>query len=238
MTETIELGEISIRVTRKAIKNVHLSVHPPDGRVTLSAPTNTRLEVARAYAISRLKWIRDQQEQLRAQARETPREYVERESHYLWGRRYLLSVIERDVKPQVTLDHKRINLTVRPGAGQRKRARVMHEWHKSLLHDFVPPVIRKWENRLGVKVSGYFLQRMKTKWGSCNHEAGHIRLNTELVKKPKDLVEYVIVHEMIHLLESTHNERFVGLLDEHLPSWREARAELNELPLGAEAWRG
>lgn len=164
MTETIELGEISIRVTRKAIKNVHLSVHPPDGRVTLSAPVNTRLEVARAYAISRFKWIRDQQEQLRAQARETPREFVERESHYLWGRRYLLTVIELDVKPHITLDHKRINLTVRPGADKSKRAQVMHEWHKSLLHDFVPPVLRKWESRLGVKVSAYFLQRMKTKW--------------------------------------------------------------------------
>ena len=237
MTETIELGDISIKVTRKAIKNVHLTVHPPDGRVTLAAPAATKLEVARAYAISKLKWIRDQQEQLRTQAREAQRKFVERESHYLWGRRYLMTVAERDAKPCVSLDHKRINLFVRPGVDHAKRAQVVHEWHKSLLHEFVPPVIRKWEAKLGVKVSGYFLQRMKTKWGSCNHEAGHIRLNTELVKKPKDLVEYVIVHEMVHLIEPTHSERFVGLLDEHFPSWREARAELNELPLGAEAWR-
>jgi hypothetical protein len=237
MTETIELGDISIRVTRKAIKNVHLTVHPPDGRVTLATPTGTRLEVARAYAISKLKWIRDQQVKLRTQARETPRQFAERESHYLWGRRYLLTVTEREVKPFVILDHKRIRLTVRPGADQSKRAQVIHEWHTSLLHEFVPPVIRKWENKLGVEVSGYFLQRMKTKWGSCNHDAGHIRLNTELAKKPKDLVEYVLVHEMLHLLEPTHNERFIRLLDEHFPSWREARAELNELPLSAETWR-
>lgn len=237
MTDTIELGDISIRVTRKAIKNVHLTVHPPHGRVTLAAPTGTRLEVARAYAISKLSWIRKQQEYLLAQAREASRQYVERESHHLWGRRYLLSVRELDAKPRVTLDHKRINLFVRPGADQAKRARTIHEWHKSLLHDFIPPTIRKWEGRLGVTVSGYFLQRMKTKWGSCNHHAGHIRLNTELVKKPKDLAEYVIVHEMLHLLEPTHNEHFVNLLDEHFPSWREARSELNELPLGAEIWR-
>ena len=113
----------------------------------------------------------------------------------------------------------------------------MHDCHKTLLHEFVPPVIRKWEKKLGVEVTAYFLQRMKTKWGSCNHEARHIRLNTELVKKPKDLVEYVVIHEMIHWLEPTHNDLFVGLFDEHFPSWREARAELNELPLGAEAWR-
>lgn len=237
MTETIELGDISIEVTRKAIKNVHLTVHPPDGRVTLSAPSGTRLEVARAYAISKLKWIRDQQGQLRTQAREAPRQFVERESHYLWGRRYLMTVEELDAKPRVKLDHKRINLHVRPGADPAKRAQVIHEWHKSLLHEFVPPVIRRWEERLGVRVSAYFLQRMKTKWGSCNHEAAHIRLNTELVKKPKDLVEYVILHEMVHLIEPTHNERFVALLDEHCPTWREARAELNQLPLVAENWK-
>ncbi len=236
-TETIQLGELSILVTRKAIKNVHLSVHPPAGRVTLSAPTATRLEVARAYAITKLGWIRDQQARLRQQSRETPRQFVERESHYLWGRRHLLTVIQRDVRPSVTLDHKRLTLSVRPGSPQSKRAEVIHEWHKSLLHALVPTLIKKWEPKLGVQVTEYFLQRMKTKWGSCNHRAGHIRLNTELVKKPKDLVEYVVVHEMIHLLEPTHSERFQALLDTHYPTWREARAELNELPLSAEVWR-
>ena len=236
-TETIQLGEISIRVTRKAIKNVHLSVHPPSGRVTLSAPTATRLEVARAYAISKLSWIRDQKTRLSKQAREAPRRFIERESHHLWGRRHLLTVAHRDAKPSVSLDHKRITLTVRPGSPAAKRAEVIHEWHKSLLHEVVPPLIKKWEPKLGVKVAGYFLQRMKTKWGSCNHRAGHIRLNTELVKKPKDLLEYVIVHEMVHLLEPTHTERFMAILNDHYPTWREARAELNELPLSAEVWR-
>jgi len=237
MTTTITIGELSIRVTLKNIKHVHLSVHPPDGHVTLVAPTDTRLEVARAYAISKLGWIRDQQAKLMNQARETPRQFVTRETHYLWGRRYLLKILQLDSKPSVTIDHKRITLMVRPGSDGVKRSAVIHAWHKSLLHEAAPPLIEKWEAKLGVKVAGYYLQRMKTKWGSCNHREGNIRLNTELVKKPKDLLEYVIVHEMLHLVEPTHSERFVALLDGHYPSWREARAELNELPLSAETWK-
>ncbi|MCY1417853.1 hypothetical protein D9M71_333970 [compost metagenome] len=234
--EVIQLGELTIAVTRKAVKNVHLSVHPPAGHVTLVAPTSTRLEVARAYAISKLGWIRDQQAKLQSQARETPRQFVERESHYLWGRRYLLSIVEQDAKPGVKLDHRRITLMVRPGSSPEKREEVMHDWHRALLHQTIPALIQKWQPALGVTVSTYFLQRMKTKWGGCNHRAGTIRLNTELVKKPKDLLEYVVVHEMLHLIEPTHSPRFIELLDKHYPSWREARAELNELPLAAEAW--
>lgn len=236
MAETIHLGEIAIAVTRKNIKHVHLSVYPPGGRVTLVAPTGTRLEVARAYAVSRLGWIRAQQARLLGQARETPRQYIERESHSLWGRRYLLSVREQEAKPSVRLTHRRITLTVRPGTSRARRQAVMHEWHKSLLHNAVPGLIRKWQPKLGVEVAGYFLQRMKTKWGSCNHRAGHIRLNTELVKKPKDLLEYVVVHEMLHMIAPTHSEQFLTLLTRHYPPWREARAELNELPLAAEVW--
>ena len=234
MAETIHLGDIAIAVTRKKIKHVHLSVYPPAGRVTLVAPAGTRLDVARAYAIARLGWIRDQQTKLRAQARETPRQFIERESHYLWGRRYLLSIREHDAKPSVRLTHRRIKLTVRPGTGRAKRQAIMHGWHKSLLHDAVPALIRRWEPKLGVDVAGYFLQRMKTKWGSCNHRARHIRLNTELVKKPKDLLEYVVVHEMLHLIAPTHSEQFVALMTRHYPLWREAREELNERPLTAE----
>jgi len=236
MAETIQLGEVSIAVTRKAVKNVHLSVHPPLGHVTLVAPTATRLEVARAYAISKLGWIRDQQSKLLAQARETPRQFVERETHMLWGRRYLLSVVEKNAKPVVTRNHRRITLAVRPGSTLANRENAMDEWHRALLHQAVPALIEKWEARLGVTVSGYFLQRMKTKWGGCNHRAGNIRLNTELAKKPKDLLEYVVVHEMVHLIEPTHSERFVALLEQYYPTWREARAELNELPLAAQAW--
>ena len=204
--------------------------------MTLVAPLTTRPEVARAYAISRLGWIRTQQAKLLGQARETPRQFIQRETHYLWGRRYLLTVEEQEAKPTVQLDHRRILLTVRPGSDRSKREAVMHDWHKSLLHSTVPALIRKWEPTLGVQVAGYFLQRMKTKWGSCNHRERNIRLNTELVKKPKDLLEYVVVHEMVHLLAHTHSPEFQALMNRHYPAWREARAELNELPLSAEAW--
>lgn len=237
MTETIQLGDITIEVTRKDIKHAHLSVHPPNGRVTLVAPKETRLEVARAYAASKLGWIRDQQAKMRGQARETPREFVERESHYLWGRRYLLSVREEDVKPFVKISHRNITLTVRPGSTREKRESVMQDWHRSLLHEVVPGLIRTWEARLGVNVAGYFIQRMKTKWGGCNHRERNIRLNTELVKKPKDLLEYVVVHEMLHLIEPTHSARFTAMLAKYYPSWQAARMELNDLPLGAEQWR-
>lgn len=227
----ISLGDLDITVTFKAVKNVHLSVHPPEGTVTLVAPSGTRLEVARAYAVSKLRWIRQQQAQLREQERETPRQFVTRESHYIWGRRYLLTVVERDGPPVVKMDHRRIVLNVRPGTDAGKREAIYQRWQRSLLHDAIPPLIARWGRRIGVELDAYFLQRMKTKWGSCNHLRAHIRLNTELVKKPRDLLEYVIVHEMVHLIEPTHSERFIALLDEHYPAWREARAELNALPL-------
>ena len=231
--DTIQLGDIEISVTRKEIKHVHLSVHPPEGRVTLTAPLQSRLDVLRAYAIARLGWICKQQAGFKAQPRETPRRHITRESHYLWGRRYLLDVRYVDAKPGVSRDHKRIVLTVRPDSDRSKRADVIHDWHKRELHRVVPNLIRRWEARMGVRVNAYFLQRMKTRWGSCNSAKGHIRLNTELVKKPRHLLEYIVVHEMAHLLEANHGERFVALLDTHYPAWREARSELNVLPLGS-----
>ena len=237
MHTIIRIGNVPISLTRKHVKHVHLSVHPPDGRVTLVAPKATRTEVARAYAISSLRWIRKKQEEFSKQSRETVRKYAERESHYLWGRRYLLSVAYHHAKPSVSVSQKRIILKVRPGSCLAKRAEVIHEWHKSMLHSFVALVIKRWEPKLRIKVRGYFLQRMKTRWGSCNHKSGCIRLNTELVKKPRDLIEYVIVHEMIHLLEPTHSRRFIELLQYHYPGWCEASNELNERSLSAEIWK-
>ena len=233
MSEVFELDDITIHLTRTRIKNVHLTVHPPDGRVSLVAPQATRTEVARAYAISRLQWIRQQQQRFREQQRELPHQFVTRESHHIWGRRYLMTVTEVDVKPHVKQNHRRIHLVVRPGADQAKKAEVIHEWHKALLHAELPGLIAKWELKLDVKVNGDYLQRMKTKWGSCNHRAGNIRLNTELVKKPKDLLEYVVVHETLHLLVPTHSDVFLELLDSHYSGWSEARADLNALALSA-----
>lgn len=232
----IRLGELAITVTRKAVKHTHLTVHPPHGRVSLVAPLGTRSEVMRAYAISKLGWIRRQQAEFRAQARETPRRYITRETECLWGKRYLLQVVCVDAKPVVTLDHLHIRLRVRPGSDRDARAAVMQAWYRAQLHAVAPTLIAKWEPRLKVHVERYFLQRMKTKWGSCDPRARHIRLNTELAKKPRALLEYVIVHEMAHLIEPHHGERFIALLDRHYPAWRNARSELNALPLGAESF--
>jgi hypothetical protein len=230
MRQTILVGDIPIEVTRKRIKHLRLRVHPPDGRVTMSSPMSVRRKVVEAFAASRLDWIRGQRDRVRAQVREAPRRFERGESHYLWGRRHLLSVVERDGRQGVTLDDRRITLFIHPGGDTARRASVMHAWHKSLLHEALPALIRIWEQRLNVRLTGYYLRRMKTRWGTCNHRTGHIRLNTELVTKSSYLLEYVLVHEMVHLIVPNHGPRFVALMNAHYPSWRDARAELNESP--------
>lgn len=233
MSATIQLGELSVEIFRKDIKNIHLSVHPPLGRVRIAAPRRISEDTLRVFAISKLSWIKRQRTRLKAQEREAPREFLERESHYLWGRRRLLAIRFDETKPSVSATHGKLLMKVRPGTSAEARARILHEWHKSLLHEAARPLILKWERRMNVTVNAYFIQRMRTKWGSCNHHAGHIRLNTELVKKPKRHLEYVIVHELAHMLEPSHGEKFVAILDRHFPLWREAREELNRLPLPA-----
>ena len=227
MGYTILIGDIPIEVTRKRIKHVHLRVHPPNGRVTISAPRSARLQVVEAFAATRLEWIRRQQDRVRGQAREAPRRYEQGESHYLWGRRHVLSVVERDGRQGVTLDDRRITLFIQPGSDVARRTDVIHAWHKSILRATLPALIPKWEQRLELRLTAYHLRRMKTRWGSCNHRTGHIRLNTELVTKPACLLEYVLVHEMVHLIVPNHGARFVALMNEHYPSWREARAQLS-----------
>ena len=238
MTETIQLGEIVHRGDAQGHQ-----ARPPlrasaEWARDAVAPSATRLEVARAYAVSKLGWIREQQAKLADQARETPRQFVERESHYLWGRRHLLTVVYRDgqalrcARPQADHPHR--------APGQRCRRSAPRSCTSGTSRCCTRRCRRSSRNgseSSRSRLRGYFLQRMKTKWGSCNHRRGHIRLNTELVKKPKDLLEYVVVHEMVHLIEPTHSDRFIAILAEHYPTWREARAELNELPLGARRCR-
>lgn len=199
-------------IVRKRIKNVHLSVHPPRGRIRIAAPRHMSLDTVRVFAIAKLPWIKRQQRKLQEQERETPREYIDRESHNVWGKRYLLKVIEADQPPSVELSHSRMILNVRPGTGTEKRQAILEEWQREQLHIAVPPLIDKWQKLMKVRVNGYFVQRMKTKWGSCNHRAGTIRLNTDLARKPRECLEYIVVHEMVHLMEPTHNERFVALM--------------------------
>jgi len=230
----ITLGALCISLMFKPVKNVHLSVHPPAGDVRLVLPLGTNLDVARSYAISKLGWIHKQQAQLAAQARETPRDFVTRESHYLWGQRYLLRLVEADSAPALTLKNGQLELRLRAGTRSEQRAAIYQRLTRRLLHEAAAPMLANWQQRLAVTLNGYFLQRMKTRWGSCNPARGHIRLNTELVKKPPQFLEYVIVHELLHLLEPSHNARFVALLDTHLPNWRDLQRGLNALPLGAD----
>lgn len=232
MTALITLGDIAVDVVFKNIKHIHLSVYPPDGKVRLAAPARLSLETLRVFAVSKLPWIRQQQHRLRAQARETPREFLDRESHYLWGTRYLLQVIEHDTAPTLVLEPRTLVLTVRPGTSEAKRQSLVAAWYRQQLREAATALITKWEPILGVQAKRLFVQRMKTRWGSCNPHAGTIRLNTELAKKPPACLEYVVVHELAHLLERTHNARFTGLLDVHLPHWREVKARLNTDPLG------
>jgi predicted metal-dependent hydrolase len=236
MALRIELGDLTIDVALKDIKNVHLSVHPPAGHVRISAPRRMSLDTIRVFAISKLDWIRQQQAKLREQERETPREYVERESHYVWGKRYLLTVTESDAPPAIELKHSRLLLRIRPGTGEEKRQALVEAWYREQLKEAVPPLLERWQPRLGVQAERWFVQRMKTRWGSCNHEARTIRLNTELAKKPAECLEYIVIHELVHLLEPTHNARFIALMDRFLPKWQLHRQILNRLPVRQETW--
>ena len=236
MVARLNLGGVAIDVTFKDIKNVHLSVYPPRGRVRISAPRRMRLDTVRVFAISKLGWIKQQQRKLQEQDREPQREYLDRESHYVWGKRYLLKVSESENPPAIELKGNRMLLQVRPGADKQKRHDLLEEWYREQLREVVPGLIAKWERRMGVKVARFFVQRMKTKWGSCNPDRRSIRLNTDLAKKPRECLEYIVVHEMAHLLEPTHNARFVALMDRFMPKWRHLRDQLNRLPVRHEDW--
>jgi predicted metal-dependent hydrolase len=236
MATQLKLGDIAVDVVLKNIKNVHLSVYPPNGTVRISAPSRMSLDTIRVFAISKLGWIKQQQKKFRNQERETPREYLNRESHYVWGKRYLLKAGECDEPPSVELKHGTMVLRLRPGTPEPKRQAVVEEWYREQLKTAVPPLIAKWEPILGVKVDRFFVQRMKTKWGSCNAAKHRIRLNTDLAKKPPECLEYIVVHEMAHLLEPTHNARFVDLMDRLMPQWRFYRDKLNRLPVRHEDW--
>jgi predicted metal-dependent hydrolase len=232
----IELGGIRVDVVQKDIKNVHLSVYPPSGRVKISAPLCMNSETIRVFAISKIGWIRQQQAKLRGQERESPREYIDRESHYVWGKRYLLKVVEDEAPQSVEVQSRALRLCVRPGTNEAVKMAVLARWYRHLLKAEVPPLIEAWGPRLNVAVRGFYVRQMKTKWGSCNPAAGTIRLNTELAKKPKECLEYVVVHELAHLIERHHNERFFAIMDRHMSQWRLHRQELNAAPLAQDAW--
>lgn len=233
MISELRLGEISVDVVLKDIKNVHLSVHPPTGRVRIAAPRSMTLETIRLFAISRLGWIKRQQRRQRAQEREEPREYLERESHYLWGRRYLLRIIEDTPRSYVAIDHRHIDLGVPKGATTEKRQAVLDSWYREELRSAASDLIQKWQEQIDVEVDRFFIQRMKTKWGSSNPRRRTIRINLELAKKDVQCLDYIILHELAHFIVPNHGDSFVSLLDNHMPNWRHVRKHLNDLPLGS-----
>lgn len=236
IVKQIHLGDIAVDVVLKSIKNIHLSVYPPQGKVRIAAPLRMDLDTIRVFAVSKIGWIKQQQKKLRSQAREASREYLDRESHYVWGKRYLLKLVEQDAPPHVALKHSTLHLYLRPGADDTKKQSVLDEWYRQQLKEETRALIEKWAPHMGVEAPAFTARKMKTKWGSCTPAAKSILVNLELAKKPLECLEYIVVHELTHLLEPTHNSRFIALMTQFMPKWRFYRDELNRLPVRHEDW--
>ena len=234
----IDVGGTSVEVVRKDIKNLHVGVYPPNGRIRVAAPLSVTDASVRLAVISRLGWIRRKQAEFAEQERQSRREFVTGESHYFEGRRYRLDIIESDGTPTVSLiNNTRMALMIRADSNEEQREKVLYQWYRCQLRDRVSALLLKWEPAIGVTVEDVGIKRMKTRWGSCNSASRRIWLNLELAKKPASCLEYVMVHEMIHLIEDHHNERFLELMDRFMPQWRLHRDELNRAPLGHADWR-
>ena len=236
-TTLLLIRDIPVEVIRKNIKNLHVGVYPPGGRVRVAAPFSVSDEAVRVAVIGKLAWIRRQRETFKNQPRQTEREAVSGESHYVFGKRFLLSVVSFEGRPAVTFPTKaRMELHVRAGATTEERTKVLDRWYRRQLRQEAEPLLDKWQSELGVVADFWGVKRMKTKWGSCNHETGRIWLNSELAKKPVACLEYIVVHELLHLIEPKHTDKFRQLMDAHLPDWRTRRRKLNLAPLRHEDW--
>jgi predicted metal-dependent hydrolase len=235
--ETIEIAGYTIDAVRKDIKHMHLTVYPPEGKIRLSAPISTDREVVRRFAISKLGWIKKQIRKFKEQPRETERSYVPGESHYFQGKRYLLDVKGTSGKHKILTSNKRLEMHVHSTTTRDNREVLMKEWYRDELKSLIPDIVEKWEPILGVKVKFWGVKQMRTMWGTCNPDSARIWLNLELAKKPIHCLEYIVVHEMVHLLERHHNERFRELMDINMPKWRVYREELNKLPVAHSDWR-
>jgi len=234
----ITVRGISVEIVRKDIKHLHLGVYPPSGRVRVASPSRLDDDAVRLAVISRLGWIRRQQAEFAQQDRQSQREFVTGESHYFWGRRYRIDMIEHNGPPAVRLpNNTTMELRVRPGSDREVREAVLHRWYRHQLRAELPALVAKWQPRVGIIVNDVRIKKMKTRWGSCNAVAGRIWLNLELVKKPPSCLAYILVHEMVHFLERHHNERFRALMDALMPQWRLYKDELNRAPLAHETWR-
>ena len=233
----IKVSGLSVEIVRKSIKNLHLGGYPPNGRVRVAAPLSVSDDAIRLAVIGKLGWIRRQREKFEAQPRQSKREMVSGESHYFQGRRYRILVVYHDGPTTVVLRNKTtMEIKVRPETGTEQRLKVIERWYREQLKAMIPPMLEKWQPLLDIEVADWGVKKMKTKWGSCSIDARRIWLNLELAKKPPQCLEYVLVHEMVHLMERHHNDRFTALMDRHLPHWRTYREELNRAPLAHEDW--
>ena len=235
-TYKIKIGDIGIDVIRKEIKNLHLAVYPPNGRVRIAAPLRVDDESVRLFGVSKIPWIKKQKSKYENQQRETKREYITGESHYLFGKRYLLKVAEENKPARVEIKGKHIYLFVRPNSTQLSLEEIVTEWYRSELKKHIPALIEKWQQVTAVKATEWRVKRMKTRWGTCNKKINRIWLNLELAKKPEHCLEYIIVHELVHLLEKNHTDQFKVRMDKFIPQWRAYREELNRLILNHQDW--
>lgn len=236
-TREITVAGMQVLVVRKAIKNLHLAVYPPHGRVRVAAPLAVSDDAVSLAVIRRLGWIKQQQRRFEAQPRESAREMVNGESHYFMGRRYRLRVVEGTGAGRVVVRNTSImELYVRPGANTAEREQVMERWYRQRLKELVPPLLDKWQEILGVELSGWGIRKMRTRWGACQQTARRIWLNPELAKKAPECLEYLVVHELTHLQARHHDEQFQALMDRYLPRWRLYRQELNAAPLSHALW--
>ena len=236
-SQQIVVNGVTVKVVRKAIKNLHLGVYPPHGRVRIAAPLRLSDDAVRLAVVGKLGWIKRQRARFEAQPRQSAREMVSGESHYVFGRRYRMRVIRACGQTKVALRPKAtMELHVAQDASVGQRIRLLQNWYRQRLRERTEPLIKRWQEALGVEVSEWGIRRMKTKWGSCNTNARRIWLNLELAKKPTQCLEYLVVHELAHLIERHHNERFTSLMDQHLPDWKARRAMLNAQPLSHDTW--
>lgn len=234
----ITVNGLRVEVVRKDIKNLHLGIYPPDGRVRVAAPLRVSDDAVRLAVIDKLGWIKRHLAKFEAQPRQSAREMVSGESHYFLGQRYRLRIVNCDGHSRVVVRNKSlIELHVRRQTDAMQRERILQRWYRQQLKLLIPPLIAKWQPRLEAPLAQWGIKRMKTRWGTCNTDARRIWLNLELAKKPVQCLESVIVHELVHLIERHHNDRFTSLMDEHLPHWRLHRQELNSAPLAHETWR-
>jgi predicted metal-dependent hydrolase len=232
----ISVKGLSVQVVRKAIKNLHLGVYPPNGRVRVAVPLRVNDDAVRLALVGKLGWIKRQRVKFETQSRQSKREMVSGESHYFLGRRYRLSVVPHDGAPKVLTRKKLIELYVRRETNARQRERVLRRWYRQRLKEMIPPLVEKWQEILGVQLVEWGIKKMKTRWGTCNPGARRVWLNLELAKKPSQCLEYILVHELTHLVERHHNDRFISLMNRHLPNWRQHRQVLNSEPLAHDSW--